>query len=334
MTAEQHKLLYNLGMRLSCDNSRGIHLCPGRKNYECFVYCTKIFEESGYKFGNAIGKNRIQIRRQTGEEIFSLEEPVTICTRYTAEERVEMVLRSACQQADCDKLIKDLDSLLAQSIMDVAIEKTLVLKESECGRHLPLIDFYGAFDDRVLFTHFRSLFQCLLQAAISDEKETEVIRRMTKLLQNWELIYDEREELLNQIESYMNGIMSGIEEVGSYSKDLRYLSGVIKKNLSEKKTAESLLPFLLQDEAEQRRFRECVTILAAFLKAYLREEAEDLLRYLQKYEEHELKIEGVKKLGKIKLHSLKAKKANADLIWDYLRDQIRYSSGEMFECIV
>ncbi len=332
MTTEQHKILYNLGMRLSCDSSRGIHLCPGRKNYECFVYCTKVFEK-GCRFGNAAGKNRIQIKRQTGEEVFSLEETVPICQKYTTEERVEMVLQSGCTQPECDKLIKDLDSLLAQSIRDVAIEKTLVLRECEGGQHIPLIDFYDIFDERSLLTHFRSLFQCFLQTVTSGDREIQVVGRITELLRNWELLYAEREELLNQVESYMNGIMAGMEEVGSYSHDLRYLSGEIKKKLYEKKAVGNLLSFLLTDKSDQDRFRECATVLAAFLKAYAREDAGALLECLQKYEVQELQIEEVKRLGKISLHSSKAKTANANLIKDYLRDPVKYSGGVMFECI-
>lgn len=333
MTTEQHKILYNMGMRLSCNNTGNLHLCPNVNNYEYFVYWSEVSKRKGIKFGSTVDKKGIQLKRQTGKENIFLGENIPICNRYTVEKRVEMVLPYFCKKEECDSLVEEFDFHLIQYIRDVAIEKTLVLKENMDGWEMPMIDFTDVFDERALLTHFRSLIYCFIEEVALGNQGADILDRITRLLQNWGKIYEEKEDVLKQIEYYMSTIIEGIENMSEVPADLRYLFESIKEDFSKKRNAEDNLAFLLSEEYSRECYQECVTILDALLRAYAKTEADVLLQCLGKYKNANMQIDKIRKLSKIDLHSSKAKKANIKLIREYLADKVKYSTGVLFECI-
>lgn len=329
MTTEQHKILYNLGMNLSCDNKMGWHLCPNKRNYDYFAYWVDVSGKDGVRFGRVIKKKKIQIKRQTGVEEIKLNEPGPICKTFTKRKCVEMVLPQPCNEEQCICL-NELADVLQECIRKVAIEKTLVLKENEDNMwHMPMIDFSDIFDEQALLTHFKSLIQCFLEEIVLGNKGTDVIDRMTDLLQNWEQVYDERKTVLAQIDTYISTIIKGIEKTNKSLCARRYTKGQINKDLNIKRNVDNCLSFLLTTDFNREYFQECATILAAFLRAYAKDDAEKLLLHLQKYVNQNIQINKIKRLKKINLHAPESKKANAKLIQDYLRDDMK--SGNLLE---
>lgn len=333
MTTEQHVVLYNIGMRLTCGGITGDwHLCPNKRNYKYFVYWDKVSEQ-GCGFGRTVGQNKIQIRRQTGEEIVFLEEKPCICKRFTAEERVEMVYPSPHKKKECARTVEELKGMIAKSVKNTAIEKTLVLKENDAGWQMPMADFVDVFDAEALFAHFKSLFRCFLEEIILGNSGRDVLARMTDLLKNWEQIFDGRESVLRQVFTYIRLSAEGIEKTGRQPDDFKLLLDQARIDLDQKKKAEDCLSFLLPEDIYRERFQECVTVLTAFLKAYAKDESKDLLPYIQKYENKNIQINKIRRLGKADMSLPQAKKANANLIKEYLADGIKYNLGVMFECV-
>lgn len=290
MTTEQHKILYNLGMNLSCDNKMGWHLCPNKRNYDYFAYWVEVSGKDGEKFGRVIKKKTIQIKRQTGVEEIKLNEPAPICKTYTKKEYVEMVLQQPCNEEQCICL-NGLADVLGECVRKVAIEKTLVLKENEDNMwHMPMIDFSDIFDEQALLTHFRSLIQCFLNEIARGNKGTDVINRMTDLLQNWEQVYDERQTILDQVDNYISTIIKGIEGTNRSLRARRYSMEQINKDLNIKRNVDNCLSFLLTKDSNREYFQECATILAAFLNAYAKDDAKELLLYLQKYVNQNIQV--------------------------------------------
>lgn len=332
MTTEQHKILYNMGVRLSCSNSRELHLCPSEDNFKYFIYWSEVCKREDIKFGSAFDKNKVQLIRRTGVEKVSLETDVPICTSYTAGRRAEMVLEHPCGKEECGSLIKELDPWVIQYIRDIAIEKTLVLKENMDKWNIPMIDFADIFNEFALLTHFRSLIYCFIEEAAFGKPVTGIVNRLTDLLRNWEQIYEDKEDVLGQIEYCMSMMIKGIEDKSDVPADLRYIFGTIKEELGKKKNAEDNLSFLLLEEYNRECFQECITILDAFIRAYAKNETEILLQCLKRYKNENLQINKIRKLSKIDLQSSKAKKANIKLIRDYLADKVKYSLCVLFEC--
>ena len=333
MTTEQHRILYNIGRRLSCGNSGNLHLCPSESNYKYFVYWSEACKRKDIKFGSTFDKKKIQLKRQTGIERVFLEEDVPICKRYAVGRRVEMVLTDSCGKTEYDSLVKELNPLLIQYIRDVAIEETLVLKENIDGWKMPMIDFTDVFNERVLLAHFRSLIYCFIEEVSLGNQGTDIIKRLTNLLENWEQIYNEKNDILGQIEYCMSSMIVGIEDMSEVPDDLRYLFGVFKEDFRRKRNAEDNLLFLLSEEYSRECFQECVTVLDAFLRAYAKNEVDALQYYLEKYKNEDLQIDKIRKLSKIDLQSSKAKQANLRLIREYLADKVKYNTGALFECI-
>ena len=162
---------------------------------------------------------------------------------------------------------------------------------------------------------------------------TDLIDRMTALLQNLEKVYKGKEDVLGQTEHYMSTIIAGIECLSEVPTDLRYLFGTIKGDFSKKSSAGDNLSFLLLEEYNRECYQECVTILDALLRVYAKREAGTLLQCLGKYKNENLQINKIRKLSKIDLQSSKAEKANIKLIREYLADKVKYSTGVLFECI-
>lgn len=329
MTAEQHKFLYNFGMNMNHGNSLDLHLCPYIRDYEYFTYWSIMSEVSGIKYGTAVGQNKIQINRRTGEENVVLEEVVFPCPRVT--QRVEMVFTESDKKPDCDRIMNELDLVLVDSIWRVAVEKTLVLKVNYDRWEMPMIDFVDAFDPRALSSHFRSLFQCLLAEVNSSGNRVCIINRMTKLFQHLEIIYNAKDELLNQIKSYMQMARIEVEKVYTLRTDLRLSQGKIINEIDRKRSASDCMSFLFEQEAKREHFRKCITVLKAFLEAYLKSDAKNLLVYLQKYALFGVQINSIDyMLRQVDLGSSAAKPANIKLIERYLSNSIHYSEESMF----
>lgn len=332
MTTEQHRILYNIGRGLSSNSSGKWHLCPNKSEYEYFVYWCEVSKRKDIKFGGAVDKRRIQLKRRTGKEKVFLGESIPICKRYGSGNRVEM-LACSCKREEYDSLVEELDYLLPQYIRDVAIEKTLVLKENIDGWEMPMMDFTDVFNERALLTHFRSLIYCFVEEIALGNQGTDIINRLMDLLKNWEQIYKEKNDVLGQIEDYIREAIVGIEGKSEVSADLRYLFRTVRAELGKKREAGDNLSFLLLEEYSRECFQECVTILDALLQEYAKKEADGLLQYLGKYKNENLQIHKIRKLAKIDLHSSKAEKANIKLLEAYLADKVKYSTGVLIECI-
>lgn len=332
MTTEQHKFLYNIGMSMTHGNSSHLHLCPNKRDYEYFTYWSNMPETDDAKYGAAAGRNEIQMNRRTGEEIVLLEKPAPSCSRLT--QRVPMVSEILTGNLDNERIMEELDKVLAESIWKVAIEKTLVLKVN-CGEwEMPMVDFVDAFDPRALLSHFRSLFQCLLAEANSSGNRVCIMNRMTELFQNLETIYYAKEEVLKQVKSYMQFTQMGIEKAVLLSSDLRYSESKVAKEIDRKSSAKGFLLFLFSDVAARERFQKCITVLKAFLEAYMAPDAGNLLVYLQRYALFGVQINSIDNmLRKIDLGSSKAKTANIRQIERYLENPAHFGKELLIKSI-
>lgn len=334
MTREQHNILYSICTAMSCDNYQELHLCPREMDYKYFSYWSEVLlGNTRNKFGSPVGGNKIQIKRKTGEEIVSLREVVTFCPKNITEQRVQLIYPVADWDISFVTKIYDLRGSMGLAVVAVAIERTLVLKENRGWNDMPMIDFTDVFEQRALLAHFKSLFQCYMKEIRLRQHGTQVLQRMTKLLSNWEKIYAAREEILNQVEHYVELIMRGIEQKNASSLDLEYNVDEIMGKIRIKKEASDFLSFLLSEEGDREQFRQCVTVLKAYVEVYgKRDSAElQLLCYLQKYEIAGLHIDTIKKLRKIDLGSPKAGIANAEIIERYLADEVKNSGHMLFE---
>lgn len=336
MTREQHIVLYNIGMGLIHGGTTGtFHLCPNKRDYEYFVYWDKVSENSKIKFGAAVGHNRIQIRRETGEEMVSLEEAASICGMYTAEERIAMVCTPFQNKKTYVNAVTELDGIIAISVKRMAIEKTLVFFKNFEEWRMPMADFIDVFDEEALIVHFKSLFLCFLEEISLGNSGKDVIARLIELFKNWEQIFNERERVRKQVLVYIDLAARGIEKAGGNSGDLGYLQwgdGILP-NWEQEGAAGDFLSFLLPDKIARGQFQECVTVLSAFLQAYAKEKSTALLPYIQKYEIENLQVNQIRRLGQLNLSLPHAKIANADIIKRYLRNSMKCGGEKVFECV-
>lgn len=323
MTEKQHRILYNMGLNLSCDNVGGIHLCPDKATYWYTMYSAeRKKEKNGLK---------IQLRKKTGKEEIKGQSKAQVCQIYSCEARIKMVYDTATKNEEIEKDMNELreNMDISDAVFVVGLEKTKMLKKEEDQRDICMMDLEGAFDEALMLTHFISLFRCLLLEIKEDYTGVDVIKRLAELLGNWEEIYRHRKNFLDQIEQYIKMTVKGLEKITGVREDIKFINEKNKMVFLHKQDKVDRLSFFFNEKINKERFQIWATLLYRFLENYaryredVREPAERVNEALKKYVIENLGLNKLKGLSKLDLNSEVSIKADAGLIEEYLRREIR-----------